>query len=149
MIRALILAAIALASSVASAQEPFRLALGRGAEVRVTPLAAPGERRVGKVELMTGDTIRVLERGSNTVNSYAIRDLRLLEIRGGENKRRGVLIGAGFLGGIALVFGSIDASRGEVTGSDVFSATVGNALIGALIGYAFAPKGWERLPLPR
>ncbi|MCY7377949.1 MAG: hypothetical protein LH467_01240 [Gemmatimonadaceae bacterium] len=23
-----------------------------------------------------------------------------------------------------------------------------NALIGGLLGYAFAPKGWERIPLP-
>ena len=31
---------------------------------------------------------------------------------------------------------------------DVTSIAVGNALIFGLIGYAFAPKGWERLPLP-
>ena len=36
----------------------------------------------------------------------------------------------------------------EIGTEELIGATLTNALIGMLIGYAFAPTGWERLPLP-
>lgn len=78
----------------------------------------------------------------------ALSDLSALEVRAGENKRRGFLIGAGVAAVITGTFGGIDAAKGEITRDDLVGTILANSLIGGLVGYAFAPKGWERIPLP-
>lgn len=83
-----------------------------------------------------------------SISRSAMADLSALEVRGGEDKRRGFLIGAGIAGGITAVFGGIDASKGRITNDDLVGTLIVNSLIGGLVGYAFAPKGWERIPLP-
>lgn len=100
----------------------------------------------GRVVVLARDTIVV--RDDQTVWRTAIADLSAIELRGGENKRRGFLIGAGVATAITGVFGGIDASRGNISNDDLIGTLIVNALIGGLVGYAFAPKGWERIPLP-
>jgi hypothetical protein len=103
-------------------------------------------RRRGRVVQLAGDTL-VLREG-DALSHTALSDLAALEVRGGEDKRRGFLIGAGVAAGITGVFGGIDVSKGNISRDDFVGTLIVNALIGGLVGYAFAPKGWERIPLP-
>lgn len=132
----------------AHAQVPVRVALDPGTQVRLTTRGAPDVRIKGRVEALRNDTLHLLE-GGDFRSSHPTATIETLEIRGGEDKRRGVLIGAAIGAGIVVVFGGIDHSRGEIGTAELLSTTVGNALIGGLIGYAFAPRGWERIPVPR
>lgn len=134
------------ALDVASAQASAGLTITPGTELRVTPRAAGMPRRRGRVVRLAGDTL-VLREG-DALSHTALSDLAALEVRGGEDKRRGFLIGAGVASGITGVFGGIDLSKGSITRDDFVGTLIVNALIGGLVGYAFAPKGWERIPLP-
>ncbi|HET7189821.1 MAG TPA: hypothetical protein VFI52_16830 [Gemmatimonadaceae bacterium] len=144
-----VFAALALllsALEVASAQAAAGLTIAPGTELRLTPRAAGMPRRHGRVVQLAGDTL-VLREG-DALSHTALSDLAALEVRGGEDKRRGFLIGAGVAAGITGVFGGIDVSKGNISRDDFVGTLIVNALIGGLVGYAFAPKGWERIPLP-
>lgn len=130
----------------ASAQSVVGLTITPGTEIRVTPRSPSTTRVRGRVVVLAGDTLVLRDGG--TVSRFAVSDLSVLEVRGGEDKRRGFLIGAGIATGITGIFGGIDASKGEITNDDLIGTLIVNALIGGLVGYAFAPKGWERIPLP-
>lgn len=147
--RAVLAAGLLLAAAPAggAAQQRMALTLETGTQVRVETRAAPGERLVGRVLASTPDSLSLLPRRDAPPVALHYPDLLSLEVRGGEDRRRGFLIGAGVGAGIAVVFGGIDAAGGEMTAGDVASIAIGNALIGGLVGYAFAPKGWQRLPL--
>lgn len=129
----LILVAVAVP---ASAQTAYRLALAPGSQVRIETNQQPGRKITGELYGTMRDTLHILNNG--TVGAYAVADLRGLEIRNGEDKKLGMLIGAGI--GAAVGFLENTEER--------FSVTVGTALIGTLVGYVFAPKGWERIPVP-
>ena len=100
----------------------------------------------GRVVVLAGDTIVL--RDGDAISRTALADVAALEVRGGEDKQRGFAIGAGIAAGITGVFGGIDASKGNITRDDFIGTMIVNSLIGGLVGYAFAPKGWERIPLP-
>ena len=134
------------ALDVARAQSSAGLTIAAGTELRLTPRAAGMPRRRGRVVQLAGDTL-VLREG-DALSHTALSDLAALEVRGGEDKRRGFLIGAGVAAGITGVFGGIDVSKGNISRDDFVGTLIVNALIGGLVGYAFAPKGWERIPLP-
>jgi hypothetical protein len=145
-------ALVALAACIsprveARAQDSYRLAIDPGTDVRFRLRADPERDVRGRVYAMAGDTLVLVSDGAVSPR-YPLATLSRLEIRGGEDKRRGMLLGAGALGGIAVVFGGIDAAKGNISGGDLAGTIIGNALIGALIGYAVAPRGWVRLPLP-
>ncbi len=130
----------------AEAQSVVGLTITPGTEIRVTPRPPATSRVRGRVVVLARDTIVLRDVG--TVSRFALADLLALEVRGGEDKRRGFLIGAGVATGITGIFGGIDASKGRISNDDLIGTIIVNALIGGLVGYAFAPKGWERLPLP-
>ena len=130
----------------ATAQSVVGLTINPGTEIRVTPRPPATSRTHGRVVILARDTIVLRDGG--TVSRFAIDDLSAIEVRGGENKRRGFLIGAGVATGITGIFGGIDASKGRISNDDLIGTLIVNALIGGLVGYAFAPKGWERIPLP-
>ena len=134
------------AADIASAQASAGLTIVPGTELRLTPRAAGMPRRRGRVVQLAGDTL-VLREG-DALSHTALSDLAALEVRGGEDKRRGFLIGAGIASGITGVFGGIDLAKGNISRDDFVGTLIVNALIGGLVGYAFAPKGWERIPLP-
>jgi hypothetical protein len=131
---------------VPSAAQTAGLTITPGTEVRLTPRAPGAARTRGRVIVLARDTIVL--RDDDRVARAAIADLSSIEVRGGEDKRRGFLIGAGIAAGITGIFGGIDASKGEISNDDLIGTIIVNALIGGLVGYAFAPKGWERIPLP-
>jgi len=131
---------------LASAQSASGLVLTPGTEVRLTPRMPDARRLRGRVMVLARDTIVL--RDGDAISHSAIGDLAAIEVRGGEDKRRGFLIGAGIAGGITAVFGGIDASKGEISNDDLVGTLILNTLIGGLVGYAFAPKGWMRIPLP-
>ncbi|MEO7367048.1 MAG: hypothetical protein ABIZ36_03765 [Gemmatimonadaceae bacterium] len=129
------------------AQNSYGIGLATGTQIRVRTTADPQTRITGKVIAVAGDTILVAIDHSQA--SYRLDRILLLEARGGKDRKRGMAIGAGVLGGIGLVFGGIDASRGKISGGDFAGTVIVNAAIGALLGYALAPKGWEAVPLVR
>jgi hypothetical protein len=139
---------VILAASTARAQDSYRLAIDPGTEVRLQPRVSPALSVRGVVDRMDADTLVLRPGGSTRLDRYRLEELSRLEIRGGENKQRGFLIGAGVATGITGVFGGIDAAKGNISGGDLLGTLIGNALIGGLVGYAFAPKGWVALPLP-
>lgn len=139
-------AVVAFQARGARAQSGATLSIDAETEVRLTLRPPATERMNGRVVRLAGDTI-VLHDG-DVVTRTAIADLVALEVRGGEDKRRGFLIGAGVATTITAVFGGIDVSKGNISRDDFVGTMIGNALIGGLVGYAFAPKGWERIPLP-
>ena len=134
------------AREAAVAQTGAGLTITPGTEVRLTPRTPGLPRLRGRVVVLARDTIVL--RDGDAISRSAMADLSVLEVRGGEDKRRGFLIGAGIAGGITAVFGGIDASKGQITNDDLIGTFIVNSLIGGLVGYAFAPKGWERIPLP-
>ncbi len=134
------------AAPAAQAQSGSGITLTPGTEIRLTPRSAAIPPRRGRVVVLARDTI-VLRTG-DAISRTALADVGVLEVRGGEDKRRGFLIGAGIAAGITGVFGGIDVSKGNISRDDFIGTMIVNSLIGGLVGYAFAPKGWERIPLP-
>ena len=122
----------------ATAQAPYTLTLAPGTEVRFSTTDAPGRRMRGVARGVGNDSLHLMEAVRDGRRSVALSSLESLEVRGGLARRRGMLIGALVGAAIGLRMGSEE--RGSVT--------TGMALIGTAVGYAFAPKGWERLPLP-
>lgn len=122
----------------ATAQAPFTITLAPGTDVRISTMDAPGRRMRGVARGISNDTLHFMEAIRDGRRSVAISRLQSLEVRGGIARRRGMLIGALVGAAIGLRMGSEE--RGSVA--------TGMALIGTAAGYAFAPKGWERLPLP-
>lgn len=100
----------------------------------------------GRVAGLLRDTLVI--RADDGLRRFAIADLDVLEVRGGEDKRRGATIGALIATAITAVAGGIDAAQGNISGGDLVGTLIANAFIGGLVGYAFAPTGWQRLPLP-
>ncbi|HET6228816.1 MAG TPA: hypothetical protein VFE05_01990 [Longimicrobiaceae bacterium] len=149
-VTAAVLAASALRAAPAAAQ--FRLDLEPGAAVRVTTLAAPGVQVTGKA-LRTdgnGSTIVIWPRSApaGTETRYALSDLAMLEVRGGKNRTRGALMGAGIAAALAAVFGGIDSARGRISSGELTSTVGWDAVFGAGVGALFAPRRWQPLPLP-
>lgn len=125
--------AVLIMARPASAQVAYHLSLNPGTQVRIETREQPGRKITGEVYSTVRDTLFLQgDRG------YAVSDLKSLRLRSGVDRKRGILIGAA-IGGVAGFFEGTE-ERGSVT--------AGTAMIGMLFGYAFAPKGWEKIPLP-
>jgi len=139
--------ALALAAShTAAGQVPYRVALEPGTRVRVTTDGVPGRRVTGSVLALRDDTLAL--RGKDGQHRFPLTHLRSLEVRGGKDRRRGMLIGGGIAFGITAVFGGIDRANGGISTGSLAGTLATNAAIGALLGWVFAPTGWEPIPLP-
>lgn len=144
-----------LAAEPLSAQSGYRLGIDEGAEVRLATRGSGGTVQ-GRTERVIGDTLLLRGGGNAVTRRFLLQDLDRLELRGGKNHRLGVIIGATIGSVVTLVAGGIDVSKNatsapedQISVGEVIAAAVGNAAIGGILGYAFAPGGWERLPLPR
>lgn len=126
----------------------LRLAIDEGVHLRFSLRSDTTGVRQGSSGSVVDDTLRLQPRGGVPARALALRDLSRLEISGGDDKRKGMLIGAGIVGGATAIFAGVDASKGAISAGDAVGTVAVNALLGALVGYAFAPAGWERLPLP-
>lgn len=134
--RALLTIALALlCARAAEAQSAYHLSFAPGTQVRVSTVQSPRSRFKGTVAYARSDTL-MLETRSMT-RPFALRDLHSLEIRGGINRKKGMLIGA-----------VIGAALGATSSEERASVAAGSAMMGAVVGFAFAPRGWEALPLP-
>lgn len=120
------------------------VAIAPNADVRATMTGGPERRISGQFARLTGDTL-VLTRRRAAI-ALPVAQVQRLEVRGARDHWRGARWGAGIVGGIALVFGGIDTARGELGGGEYAGTIVGNALIGGLLGYAIAPRGWVEVP---
>jgi hypothetical protein len=131
-----------------SGEGAYRVAIARGTTVRMSSRIAPDRRTTRDVDVVTGDTLSFLARGGDAAQ-VRLSDLARLEVRGGKDRRRGVLYGAAALGVVTAVAGGIDYAHDNISGGDLVGSTIGNMVLGGLIGYALSPTGWEALPLPR
>lgn len=122
----------------AMAQVSYDLTLASGTPVRITTTVDPGRRIRSEALAVRGDTLYLRFAGPGGRQAYPLNTLRSLEVRGGLDRKRGMLIGAA--AGAALGLGLGGEERG--------STTTGMALIGTAFGFGFAPHGWQRLPLP-
>lgn len=138
------MSAVALASP-ALAQGSAGVSITPGTELRVARITNPEPKIHGKLVVLAGDTI-VLRDGDVTAR-VPLGELASLEVRGGEDKRRGFLIGSGAMAAVTGVILGLGAGGAGVTPGEAFGTILGNALVGGLVGYAFAPAGWERIPL--
>ena len=125
-----------------------------GAEVRIALSGRPGEKLIGRVAHASPDSIYVQFTPSATPNGFALAQLGSLEVRGGEDRRRGFVRGAGIGGGLGLALAVVGgATDPEVSRGDLIGIGMGNVLIlGAIagaFGYMLAPAGWQKIPLPR
>lgn len=150
-----VLALLCCAAGPLGAQEGYRLTIQEGTDLRLGVRAGGGEVR-GRALGVVGDTLLVRAGREALVQRFPLAELYRLELRGGKNHRRGVAIGASIAGAVTLVAGGIDVSRNasaapddRISAGEVVAAAALNAAIGGLVGYALAPGGWERLPLPR
>ncbi|MDB4878652.1 MAG: hypothetical protein JWL60_98 [Gemmatimonadetes bacterium] len=151
-----LLGALTLIAWPAHAQQGgYRLVIDQGIDVRLTTRGESGTRIAGRAGGVRADTLLLAESSGAITRRFLLRDLSSLEIRGGRNRRRGATIGAILGATITGIAGGIDVSKNASSAPDdrisigeVIGAAVGNAAIGGLIGYALAPGGWERLPLP-
>ncbi len=130
------------------AQRLYGVAVATGTAVRVSTIDNPGSAVKGKVLGMSGDTLVVRVDNSRQA-AFPFDRMQSLEARGGKNRKLGMLIGGGIVGGIGLVFGGIDKSHDRISTGDYIAVIIGNSAIGALLGYALAPAGWEPVPLVR
>ena len=131
----------------AAAAEPAApiLSFAAGSPLRIR---SPGTGRE-KGTFYRSDEDSLVVRGGDRTIGYAWTDVSSLEARGGRDRWRGAMIGALVLGGVAALFGGIDAAQGEMEGGELVAGIVGNAAFGAGIGAILAPKGWAEVPLPR
>jgi len=143
-------AAVLLGAAPAAAQ--FRIDLDSGADVRLATAAAPDVRVRGRVLRMAGNgnTVVIWPRSAapGVETAYAVADLASIEVRAGRDRKRGALIGAGIATALSALFGGIDHARGKLSSGELAGTVASNAVAGGLLGYAFAPRGWRRLPLP-
>lgn len=135
---------VTLMAAPAGAQVAPGVTLPAGSRVRVTAVA---DRTDGVLVTHDADSIRV-RRGRDT-RALPFAEVQRLEVRGGRDRRRGFMRGALILGGIGVVFGGIDVSRGKISGGDYLETVVTNALIGGAVGVLWAPRGWRVVPLMR
>lgn len=142
------LAAGFVTAAPVAAQNSYGIGLATGTPIRLRTADDPQTRITGKVIALAGDTMLVAVDRSRQA-TFRLDRVLLLEVRGGKDRKRGMAIGAGVLGGIGLVFGGIDASRDKISSGEFVGTVVGNAALGALLGYALAPRGWETVPLVR
>lgn len=133
-----------LFASTASAQLLPGVTVAPGSDVRLT-LAIPSDRVRGKLERVSADSVWLAR--DDVSQAFPFRNVRRFQVRGGEDKRKGFLIGASIFGGVTLVAGGIDYSRDRISGDDYAGTVLLNILIGGLVGYAFAPRGWIDLPM--
>lgn len=121
-----------------------RITLPSGVDVRLEGVG--GGRVRGTVAGQDTGSLTIRARGERVTSTHRWSELRQLEIRGGRDRKRGAAIGALVLGGIAVVFGGIDATQGEMSGGELAETIVGNSVIGAGLGWVFAPAGWVGVP---
>lgn len=119
----------------------YTLAFASDTRLRVMTLDRPGERWVGRVIGQSSDTLMFLRERSSQRQAVLIDRLERLEVRGGRNRKKGMLIGA--VAGTVL-----GATVGRVEGNGLNDA-IGQGIVGTLFGYVFAPTGWKRVPLPQ
>ena len=142
------------ASAAAQGSPGYSIRVSPGAEVRIGLSGRPGERLTGRVAHASPDSIYVQLTPSATPNGFALAQLGSLEVRGGDDRRRGFVGGAGIGGGLGLALTVVGgATDPEVSRGELIGIGVGNVLIlgaiGGAFGYMLAPAGGQKIPLPR
>lgn len=131
-----------IGGSAAGAQAGAVVTIAPEAEVRVTPVTGAGPRATGHFVSRTRDTLTFARGKERARVAMPMASVQRLEVRGPRDRKRGSIIGGSILGGIAVVFGGVDVSKGSLGAGEYLGTIVGNTVIGALAGAALAPRGW-------
>jgi hypothetical protein len=125
------------------------VAIVPGTEVRLTIDGASGSREQVRGRLVESQPAALVLQPRRSPATQAIphQRIRLIEVRGGEDRRRGFSRGALIGGGITAILAAGEFNNPDNGRDTYFGTVLSNALIGALIGTVFAPKGWQRLPI--
>ena len=146
--RAIALALALMAAASPLAAQGYRLAIDPGTEVRFRVRADSMESARALVDGVVNDSLRLAPSRGLPSRAIPLGTLSSLEVRGGEDKRRGIIRGAAIGAVITAVAGGIDVSRDEISAGDAVGTIIVNSIFGGLLGWIFAPAGWEALPLP-
>ncbi len=143
---------LALASPAGiKAQAPAArgISLWPGTEIRaaMSPDATGASQVRGRIVVLSGDTLRITPRGSNTIATYSLNDVSRLEVRGRRQRRVGFALGALVGAGLTAAIAGPDWNRGGISRHQFAGLVATNTLIGGWVGFAFAPREWTVLPL--
>jgi hypothetical protein len=132
------------------AQTERRAALGD--RVRIEAARAGYGRLTGQVTATTPDAIQVLlQNGTEVAVMRQQIDRMFLSLRARRNTTRGAVLGALLVGSGTFLFGpkKVSATQpqgaGKVPATNVVSATIAGAGVGALIGYYTRSDTWLAL----
>jgi hypothetical protein len=128
------------------------LLLKVGDVARITGPQAPGGRVTGVVWTIDADSL-VLDPYTTTERVVIpVASVQVAEVANGRSLGKGLVIGAGLglASGVALALACNVVCAGD--GGPNIGIGIGILLappVGAIVGLAFAPRRWARLPLPR
>ena len=146
-----ILLATAGFAATAVAQSTYVMTIDSNTHVRLIPRDSTTGYVEGRVVRLGNDTIVV--RDIDALVRRAVGDLSAIEVRGGQNRVRGMAYGAGAVLAIGGIGGGIERAKGSLGIGEFVGVLLGNALGGGVLGYFLAPTGWQRIaiagPAPR
>ncbi len=148
---AMLTLAVASPAGMMSAQAPAvrGISLWPGTEIRAAmsrDVTGASEVR-GRLVVLSGDTLRITPRGTNTIATYSLSDVSRLEVRGRRQRRLGFALGALVGAGLTAAIAGPDWNRGGISRHQFAGLVATNAMIGSWVGFAFAPREWTELPL--
>ena len=129
----------------AVAQSTYVMTIDSNTHVRLIPRDSMAGSVEGRVVRLANDTIVV--RDIDALVRRAVGDLSAIEVRGGQNRARGMAYGAGAALVIAGVGGGIELANGRLPVSEFIGLLLGNAVGGGALGYFLAPIGWQRIAI--
>ena len=141
---AILLATVALATP-AVAQSKYDVRIDSNTHVRLVPRDSVAGFAEGRVVRLANDTIVLRE--IDALVRHAVGDLSAIEVRGGQNRARGMAYGAGAGLAIAAVGGGIELANGSIRISEFIGVLLGNTVGGGALGYFLAPSGWQRIAI--
>jgi hypothetical protein len=130
---------------VSHAQAKFGVSIEPGSEVRITPRISEARVR-GRLVSLAGDTLRIQPSGPAV--TFRLDELRRLEVRGGQARGKGVLLGIVAAEGFVMALALKTKLQNECC-VDLAPDMIVAAPIGAVVGYFAAPRGWLEVPIPR
>ena len=147
--------AFLLASAPLAAQgEAAPRAPEAGARVRVSLLAPPPERMVGRLRLLSPDTLVVGLGGGQADLSLPLASVASLERSRGRPRLLWTVLGtvAGAGAGVLAHRATREDDPADIGGlrgtADGLEKTLVGALAGGVLGFVLAPERWSRVPLP-
>lgn len=137
-------------AALAAQATPASPLLSADARVRVRLLPEPTGWTVGRVRLLTPDSLLLRDA---SVTSIPLSSVERLEVSRGRARGRWVLIGTGvgMVAGIVYSRATLDDDPADIGGvqnaADGLANTILGMLMGGAAGYFLAPERWTHVPV--